>query len=58
MLPNTIYHTFTRYQSMRRHMEDTYNLSQTERKRLLDHYHQAQGSDTPLKGHWVMNGCY
>ena len=41
-LPETIYHTFSRFQRMERHLAHTYQLSKIERKRLLDYYHQSQ----------------
>jgi hypothetical protein len=49
-LPDNIYTTFTRFQAMRRHLEDAYTVSPLERKRLLDHYQQAQTSEDPPKG--------
>ncbi|KTC81756.1 hypothetical protein, partial [Legionella brunensis] len=41
-LPGTIYQTFDRYQSMGRHLEHGYQLSNHERKSLLDYYHMSQ----------------
>ncbi|MDI1352088.1 MAG: DUF3638 domain-containing protein, partial [bacterium] len=40
-LPTTVYNTFTRYQTMLRHLESTYVLSTIERKHLLNYYHQS-----------------
>jgi hypothetical protein len=41
-LPKTIYQSFTRLQTMGRHLEHTYTLSTLERKRLLNYYHQSR----------------
>lgn len=49
-LPDTIYSNFTRLQTMRRHMEHTYDLSSLERKRLLNYYHQSQPADHAPQG--------
>lgn len=38
--PRVISQSFTRLQTMRRHLEQSYALSTTERKRLLDYYYQ------------------
>ncbi|RUR13896.1 DUF3638 domain-containing protein [Legionella sp. km772] len=43
-LPSLIYNSFTRFQAMRRHLAESYNLSANERKHLLNHYQQAQPS--------------
>jgi hypothetical protein len=49
-LPNTIYQSFTRLQTMGRHLEHTYTLSSLERKRLLSYYHQSQPVNHAPKG--------
>ncbi len=49
-LPSIIYKTFTRFQAMRRHLDDSYSLSGTERKRLLNHYQQTQESSLAPQG--------
>ncbi len=41
-LPSTIYASFTRLQAMRRHLDHRFILSTTERKNLLNYYHQSQ----------------
>ncbi|CAM2761353.1 DUF3638 domain-containing protein [Legionella worsleiensis] len=41
-LPEHIYLTFSRLQTMRRHLEHTYVLSPLERKKLLTYYYQSQ----------------
>ncbi len=40
-LPETIYNTFSQFQTMGRYLEHQYQLSKLERKRLLDYYHQS-----------------
>ncbi len=49
-LPDTIYHSFRRLQTMGRHIEHTYTLSDLERKRLLDYYHQSQSGGNKPQG--------
>ncbi|CEK12109.1 DUF3638 domain-containing protein [Legionella hackeliae] len=49
-LPSKIYQSFTRLQSMRRHLEHSFTLSTLERKRLLDYYQQSQPDKTFPKG--------
>ncbi|MBL7481279.1 DUF3638 domain-containing protein [Legionella bononiensis] len=49
-LPQRIYHSFSRLQTMRRHLEHSYILSPLERKRLLSYYHQSQPKDHAPQG--------
>lgn len=49
-LPATVYQSFSRLQSMRRHLEHTYTLSTLERKRLLGYYHQTQPKEHAPQG--------
>jgi hypothetical protein len=49
-LPETLYQSFTRLQSMRRHLEHTYTLSALERKRLLHYYHSTLPKDNAPQG--------
>jgi hypothetical protein len=42
-LPETIYQTFGRFKTMGRYLEHGYRLSKTERRSLLDFYHQPKG---------------
>lgn len=49
-LPTTIYHSFQRMQTMKRHLEHDYQLSLIERKRLLDYYQNAQPKNDAPKG--------
>uniref|UniRef100_UPI0026362EDD DUF3638 domain-containing protein n=1 Tax=uncultured Legionella sp. TaxID=210934 RepID=UPI0026362EDD len=52
-LPKTIYQSFTRLQTMNRHLEHTYTLSSLERKRLLNYYHQNNAPQGALGFEWL-----
>ncbi|RUR19431.1 DUF3638 domain-containing protein [Legionella sp. km535] len=49
-LPEQIYRSFSRLQTMRRHLEHTYILTPLERKKLLSYYHQSQPKEYAPKG--------